>query len=349
MNDNHLYIAWTAFQRRPASMAPLVGLRCHFLPLSYKGPSHLRRAWHYAALMLRTWRLLRAQAPAAVWLQLPQMPLLWPALLYRMLLAPSVRIVADCHNAAFVPPWSRLPFGLKLLARCDLVLVHNADVAAQARALGVPGDRLQVLEDVPPRRAAGPAPALPALLDGRPRPWVIFPGSFGRDEPIAEVLEAARRVPGASFVVTGRIGNAARNGHDLGALPPNVLLTDYLPLADFEALLTHADLVLALTNVDGIQLSVCNEALGWGKPMVMSGTPLLRALFGGGARVLDSHAPEEMAAAVREVWTQRERWAAASAALALRRRAEWLAGPWQDCVRALAPDATDALPGAAPR
>lgn len=339
--DRHLYIAWAAFQRRPASMASLVGLRCVFLPLRYKGPNHLFRAWHYLLLLVRTWRLLCRERPAVVWLQLPQLPLLWPALLYRALIAPSLRIAADCHNAVFVPPWSKLPLGVGLLRRCDVVLVHNEAVVAQALALGVPAPRLQVLEDVPPRREPAPRPPLPPLLLSQLRPWVLFPGSFGRDEPIAAVFETARLMTEATFIVTGRRGNAARNGHDLSAVPPNVVLTDYLALEDFEALLTHSDVVLALTEVDGIQLSVCNEALGWGKPMVMSGTPVLRRLFGTGARVLDSHAPAAIAAAVREVWNHRGHWTAASAMLAVRRRAEWLSGPWRECLRVLSLDRDD--------
>ena len=79
-----LYLAWAAFQRRPAAMAPAAGFDCVFLPLAYKGPNHLLRAWHYLRLCVTTLRLLRQRRPAVLWLQLPQVPLLWTALLYRL-------------------------------------------------------------------------------------------------------------------------------------------------------------------------------------------------------------------------------------------------------------------------
>lgn len=332
-----LHLAWAAFQRRQASMAPLVGLECLFLPLHYKGRSHLRRALAYGALAWRTWRVLAARRPAELWLQLPQVPLLWVAMLYRLLAPHPVRLVADCHNAMFRPPWSRVPFGLRALARCDLVVVHNDEVWRAALALGLPPERLCVLEDVPLRRAPGAlAPPVPATLAGRPRPWIVFPGSYGSDEPVAEVLQAARHLRDeATVVVTGRVANAARNGHRLDDVPANVRLTDYLPLADFDALLLHCDVVLALTRHDGIQLSVCNEALGFGRAMVMSDTPLLRRLFGSAAIAVDSSDPAALVRAIGAACSRRHDLEQRAAALAERRRDDWLRGPWREVRRRL--------------
>lgn len=328
-----LHLAWAAFQRRQVSMAPLVGLECVFLPLAYKGRSHARRLFAYLQLAWRTWRVLAARRPQELWLQLPQLPLLWVALLYRLVAPHPLRLVADCHNAMFRPPWSRLPFALASLVRCDLVVVHNDEVWHQAIAFGLPPERLSVLEDVPPLRTPGVAvPPVPALLAGRPRPWVLFPGSFGSDEPVAEVFEAARRLRGcATVVVTGRLVNAAKNGHALDDLPDNLLLTDYLPLADFDALLLHCDLVLALTRHEGVQLSVCNEALGFGRAMVMSDTALLRRLFGSAAVCADSSDPAALARAVEAASARRAELEQRGAALALRRRDDWLRGPWREC------------------
>jgi glycosyltransferase involved in cell wall biosynthesis len=335
-----LYIAWTEFQRRQVSMAEIAGFECHFLPLRYKGRSHLLRACHYAALFWRTLALLREQRPAVAWLQLPQMPLLWAALLHRAVVDRQMRVVADCHNAVFVPPWSRFPGGLALLPRADLTLVHNEAVQADAIALGLPPQRTRVLEDVPPTRAAearrrADQEAPPPAFADRPRPWVLFAGSYGRDEPIAELLAAARASPG-TFAITGRLRNAARHGHDVSQPPANVVLTDYLPLADFEALLVHCDLVLGLTRFDGIQLSVCNEALGFGKPLVLADTPLLRALFGSGACLVDASDGLAIAEGVDLAWRHRGEAAESAQALASARRDAWRDGPWQDCLRALA-------------
>jgi Glycosyl transferases group 1 len=342
-----LHLAWAEFQRRQVSMAPIAGFACRFLPLRYKGRNHLLRALHYLLLGWRTLALLRAERPRVLWLQLPQMPLLWTALAYRALFDRRVRLVADCHNAVFTPPWSKVPFGLSLLPRCDVVLVHNEHVRVQALTAGLPAERTLVLEDVPPSLGDGrgltlgddaPAPSAadaPPQFAGRPRPWVLFPGSYSRDEPVAEVLAAARLLEAGTVTITGRITSAARNGHDVSNLPPNVVLAGYLPVAEFDALLAHCDLVLALTKFDGIQLSVCNEAIGVAKPMVMSNTPLLRELFGSAAVAVDSADPAALARGVAEAWQCAEGLSRAATALALRRREHWRAGPWRAFTRVL--------------
>jgi glycosyltransferase involved in cell wall biosynthesis len=342
-----LHLAWAEFQRRQVSMAPIAGFACRFLPLRYKGRNHVKRALHYLLLGWRTLALLRAERPRVLWLQLPQMPLLWTALFYRALFDRRVRLVADCHNAVFTPPWSKVPFGLSLLPRCDVVLVHNEHVRTQALAAGLPAERTLVLEDVPPSpgdvavlspadsACATRAAQVPPLFNGRPRPWVLFPGSYSRDEPVAEVLEAARLLTSGTVTITGRITSAARNGHDLSNAPSNVLLAGYLPVAEFDALLAHCDLVLALTKFDGIQLSVCNEALGVAKPMVMSNTPLLRELFGSAAVAVDSADPAAIARGVAEAWQCAEGLSRAATVLALRRREHWRAGPWRAFTRVL--------------
>jgi glycosyltransferase involved in cell wall biosynthesis len=301
------------------------------------------RALHYLLLAWRSWQALLKRRPSTLWLQLPQTPLLWLALLYRVSVDSRLRIVADCHNAMFQPPWSRLPGGQAALLRADLVLVHNADMLDRALALGLPLARVRVLEDVPPRRTGQPpAPQaddteapVPALFAGRPRPWVVFAGSYGRDEPVAELLAAARLAGRGTIAVTGRLSNARRNGHDLSAPPANVVLTDYLPVAEFDRLLALCDLVLAFTRFDGIQLSVCNEALGFGKPLVMSATPLLQRLFGGAAVAVDSADPASIDAGIERAWIQREALAAASCRLAGERRRAWCDGPLLECLRVL--------------
>jgi glycosyltransferase involved in cell wall biosynthesis len=267
--------------------------------------------------------LLRARRPSVLWMQLPPVPLLWAVLWYRRTEDPALKVVADCHNATFGRRWGRVPFGLRLMNSCDLVMVHNEDVLERACGLGLDAQRLFVLEDVPPLHEASPPRPPPAFLADRPRPWILFPGSFASDEPVRELLQAARLSPAWTFVLTGRAGNAMRSGHDVDEPPPNVLLPGYLPTAEFDGLLRSSDVVLALTREDGIQLSACNEGLGFGKAMVVSDTPLLRRLFAEGALMADSSRPEALRSAIEQALTRRTALEAASRALAVRRRTRW--------------------------
>ena len=109
-------------------------------------------------------------------------------------------------------------------------------------------------------------------------------------------------------------------------LPPNVRLLGFLPLSQFDAYLSHADLVLALTLEEGIQLSVCNEAVGLGLPMVCSGTRILKQIFGKGTVFVDASDPQAIVDGCREALAQRVALAAQMQDFRLERRQQWLQG-----------------------
>lgn len=267
-----IHIAWIGFQRRQLSMQRFFGFSVHFFPIQRRIP-RVKKALAYLKAGMETWRLLHAEKPEVVWVQVPQTPLLWVALLYRFLSSRTIRVVADCHNAMFRAPWNRLPFTRQVLNACDLVVVHNDSVVEQAIRDGVSESLVVVVEDPPAdfSRVESPSCSLP-------RPWVLFPASFAADEPIAELFEAARLLPDVSFLVTGNVRNL-RQEELLLNKPVNLHLLGFVPNHEFDGLVMKADAVLALTIHDGIQLSVCGEAVGAGRPLVVSDTTLLRRLY----------------------------------------------------------------------
>lgn len=318
-------------------MSGVCGFDPVFLPMN-RTPSRWRKLASYVRLGWRTWRLLWVRRPEVVWVQLPQVPLLWVALAYRALSRAPVKVVADCHNAQLRKPWASVPFTRSALSAADVVLVHNKEMLAQAERLGWAPERLRVLEDVPPAGQAGREPSGLARRDfALPKPWVVFPGSFAADEPIAELLRAAALVPEATFVITGRVQNAVRHGHDLSLAPANVVMPGFLPVEVFDDLLREADCVLALTREEGIQLSVCNEALGFGRALVVSDTVLLRELFGEAGVMVPCLDPVALAAGCRQALAERVHRESLSSALALRRQIAWQAGPWSEVRRMLGP------------
>jgi len=302
-------------------MAAAAGFECVFFARS-PWRTRLGLLAEYASLYRSTLALLRRRRPQVLWLQLPPLPLLWAALWHRRAVDPGMRLVADCHNAVFKPRWTLLPYGVSLLARCDLVVVHNATVTPLALRYGVPRGIVFELEDVPPAASVMRAEA-PEWLRARPRPWILFPGSFSTDEPVAQLLCAARDHPEWTFVMTGAIANAKKHRHDLRAAPANVVMPGYLAPPEFDRLLTVCDLVLALTREDGVQLSACNEALGFHKAMVVSDTPLLRSLFSSGALMADSGSAGNLGRAIAEALERRVELERAAQALAQRRRTLW--------------------------
>lgn len=318
-----VHLAWTAFQRRQESMRDIAGFECWFYPVPRSGKAG--KLLSYLRLLQQSVHDLRRAAPRVVWVQLPQVPALWAALIYRALAAHPVKIVADCHNAQLRAPWSRFPLARWSLARADAILVHNEAMQAKAREIGWPMDKVLVVEDVPAAGKDQPARGLARQQIAAPKPWVLFPGSFAADEPIAEVLAAARLMPECTFIITGRPERAAQNGHDIGSKPANVVLPGFLPLEVFDDLLREADVVMGLTREEGIQLSVCNEALGFGKPLVTSNTQILGKLFGSAAVLVDTGNPASIAGGCAEAIGNSRQYSEKSLSLSVARVDQWRA------------------------
>lgn len=283
-----LFISWLPFTRRSASMQPYFDYELEFISFAFK--NRFSRPLEYLLKGWKTLMLFLRQHPEVIWVQLPPTPILYLAYLYKVLFNRQVILIADCHNATFRPPWIKLPGAITLLNRCHVVIVHNDWVEKQVLELGVSQERIYVLE------------TRPALIDcdtvscqsNFPHPWILSPCSFNRDEPIEIIFTAACLVPEITFVLTGN-ANRAKGIHDLSQKPANVHLAGFLPKTEFDNLLCTTDAVLGLTTLDGIQLSVANEAVGAGKPMVISNTDLLKSLFYQGAIYVDSLEPKSIA------------------------------------------------------
>ena len=262
--------------------------------------------------------------PDVVWVQLPQVPLLWAALMYKWLKNPNAYVIADCHNCMLQTSWGtlwpKMPFGVSMINRCDLVLIHNDSMVMEAREVGVKLDLVRVLEDAPASVSInGSETEIPDV----PRPWFLFPASFQEDEPIEELLKTAALVPGASFLITGD-HKGLRNTNKVSNISSNVKFLGYLPIATFNAYLLACDVVIGLTRLEGVQISVASEAVGIGKPMVLSGTEVLKKLFYKGAVFVNTSNPESIARGCLDALGKLKILAAESSALREERKEMWI-------------------------
>ncbi|MBA3324953.1 MAG: glycosyltransferase [Rhodobacteraceae bacterium] len=311
-----IFISWCHFSRRIASMDNYFGFEIHLIPpLS-------ERKWikpfGYIFQALRTARVVMAGRPDEVWLQSP--PTFLPHLLLALrAVAGRFRIVADCHFQTFTPGWIWVPATIWAINHCDGVLVHNAESRPAAEAVGVNPKLIYTLEDPP----SNIAPEQKRRTSPEAPPYVLAPCSFSSDEPVAVLLAAARLLPELCIMITGSRAKAERLGFTRDC-PENVSFTDYLPLPEFERLLIGASVVLGLTSVEGIQLSVANEALGADKALVLSDTRILRAMFGEAA-LFGRNTPEDLAMRLRQALAARVELEGRSAALKARRQQDWLA------------------------
>ncbi|MEM8570049.1 MAG: glycosyltransferase [Pseudomonadota bacterium] len=310
-----VYISWINFQRRALSMQQVLGFELHFIPPPFasKWLKPLGYIWQTGL----TAKHIFAKRPKRVWLQSP--PTFLPHLILAMRVFRRFGVVADTHHQAVIPPWSKLPGALSMLNRCDTVMVHNAETLEEAARLGVDRKRLMLVEDPPPANMGQAAPVDPDV-----QPYVLVPCSFKSDEPIDTLLEAAADLPELQFRLTGNRARAAAQGYTDRA-PQNVIFTDFVPLEEYDRMLQEAAIVLGLTIEEGIQLSVANEALGAGRPLVLSETRILRAMFGDAA-VFGANTRDGIAGALRFALQNSDELAGRSHALGEKRLAEWKLG-----------------------
>lgn len=309
-----LFVAWTRFQRRPLALCETFDLRLELLPIP-EVPRPLKLPL-YLLQSVRTLRLLARMRPQTVWVQLPQSPLLGAAARYACSCRPRPRIVADCHNPAFAPPWSSWPGMRRLWSEADLVLVHHSAVVSSAIRAGVPPHRIRVLEDAP---AAFPEVST-ALAPGPPS--VLFMTGFLGDEPLAELLAAAELAPEIEFVVTGD-PRRARGRHDLRRRPRNVVLTGFLAREELDRRILGAHAILALTRNADEQSSSAAEGLGAGRPLVLSDTPVLREMYPRGSVFVDARNPRSIVAGCREAVARGQGLAAEACELRAERCERW--------------------------
>lgn len=266
-NETILSINWVDHHRRSAELAGALGIRPHFI----RSDSRLLPIRY-----LRQWTLTRrllATRPSAVFIMQPPVLSLACAYLYSK---PSTTIIGDLHTGTFRDPrwkWSA-PLVLTILKRRGFAVVPNENLAALCRDAGVP-----VVVSHGYLTAFDPA-AHQVLPDNvsRDRAFVLVPLAFAYDEPIDEILEAARRTPELTWVLTGKAPKS------VGALAPdNVILTGYVSKEEYNGLRAAATVVVAATTAEDTMQSAGYEALAAGSPLVTTPTKVLTDYFGDAA------------------------------------------------------------------
>ena len=263
----------------------------------------------------RTVALLARLRPSLLFVQNPSVQLAALASFLKPLF--RYRLVVDRHSNFDFGDIDRGLFNLLSnygIRSADLTIVTNEAVQ---RLVEGKGGRAFVLQDVLPRVDAEGA----AKPDGRMR--VVYICSFSSDEPVEEVLEAARLLDDSVHVyVSGRIAKEflarARNA------PARVTFTGFLPEREYLALLKSADVAVALTKREHTLLCGAYESVSLRKPLVLSDHAALRSYFKKGV-VLTENTPGAIAAAIRTAVADRARLSAQMNELAPELHADWSA------------------------
>jgi glycosyltransferase involved in cell wall biosynthesis len=190
----------------------------------------------------------------------------------------GARFVVDAHTDAFVrAAWTRPRRLYRWVARRAVAtIVTNEHLADRVRAWGADAC---VIRDIPTRFDPSPYELGPEFN-------VAVVSTFAGDEPIDEVIAAARSLPDVRFHVTGDTNR--ENASIPTSLPDNVELTGFLPLDQYYGLLSNSDAVMSLTTRNHTMQRGACEALWLGKPIVTSDWPLLRDYFRKGSVHVDN-------------------------------------------------------------
>lgn len=275
-----LFLVWGPPSHGPRStvFARELGIPIEFVWLTRRRGALVAPA-KYVVQAVRTVGILARHRPRVVWVQSPPSFAVMVVALYCA--TSGCSYVVDAHSDAMQSPyWTRPRWLIRVLARRALAtLVTNERYADRVREWGATA---MVVPDVP---TTFPGTRLPRG-DGAPAVAVV--SSFDADEPLEQIVDAARGLPHVRFEITG---DPARRRTPLpDPLPGNVRCTGFLPDADYYTLLRSADAVMCLTTRDDTMQRGACEALSIGTPVITSRWPLLERYFHRGTVHVDATA-----------------------------------------------------------
>lgn len=269
-----VYVAWSPKRGRVLELSDLLGARPFLLyPAWLRG----RRLTPVRYLLSAAWTLVQLgrRRPAVVLVTNPPVLAAACVVLYGRL--SGARVLVDSHPGGFGAQGDRLSATLQPLHRWAVrhsaaTLVTDDHWGGVVRRWGgVP----LVVHEPPAPWTEQPAPG--ASTAGNDGARVLFLGTYGRDEPVAELVAAARALPGVSVRVTG--DPAAAPAGLLGELPANVQPLGFLDPHDYQREILGADLVVVLTTEPTSVMRAAYEAVYARRPLVVSDWPGLREVF----------------------------------------------------------------------
>lgn len=273
-----MFLSWVRYHGRSAELAEVLGLKPEFVK-----PNGRNLVERYVRSILQTRRCLRSDSSSSIFVMLPPAPALLTVMAFKR---SNTRIVADLHTGYFLDPkwkwFSRI--GLWML-RGEAVVVTNSELAKLTLKSGV---RTFVLHDILTDRSMVES----TTAEG----FVLCPLSYANDEPVDEIVAAARLCPQIRFVFTGRAPEAIK-----AKATPNVRFTGYVTNEVFQRLLLEAQLICALTKRDFTMQRAGYEALMAGKPQVTSNFHVLSQFLTTAAEYVDPRDPQSIASGIESV------------------------------------------------
>ena len=266
----------------------------------------------YPVQAVETLVVLVRRRPQVVLAQNP--PIFAALVAYVWALVTGAKFMIDSHTDALQASWWTwsLPLQRFLARRAITTIVTNDHLKEQVTAWNAPAF---VLTDVPVISIEQRQVHLDETQFN-----IVVVSTASYDEPIAQILEAAARMPEVTFYITG---NYAARQDVIATAPGNVRFTGYVPDNEFYGLLGAAQTIMCLTTENHTIQSGAGEALWLGRPIITSDWPLLREYFCKGTIYVNNTA-ESIQQAVMKMRDNLQSFEAEIQALQANRRQEWL-------------------------
>lgn len=309
-----LFLVWGAphGSHRSKSMAQHLGMDLEHIYITAKQGEYYA-LFKYPYQLIATLIFLVRKRYQLVFIQDPPIFAALPVYLYSLF--SSTKFIIDAHTPPLLNPiWAwTLPLHRFLSRRAITTIVTNDYLQKLVASWGA---NAFVLADPP----IEPEISKPMRLEDSAMN-VVMVSSASPDEPIREVLKAARGLPEMRFYITGDYTKSRQ--HIIDSAPPNVHFTGYLR-EDFFPLLAAADVIIDLCVEDYQFLSGANEALWLGKPLVTSKGPVLEGYFNKGTIHVDNTAME-IRQGLLETGNNLAKFEADMVSLQAERRRDWWA------------------------
>jgi len=264
-----VFIAWTARPARVYEIADAVGAEAKILAASSR--TKLTVPFRYLRQALQTFFFLMRRRPDTVMVVNP--PVIAAAVVTFYSRFTKTRVILDSHPGGFGAQGDHISGRFQWLhrwcvRRAAAVMVTTRDWVQLVNSWG---GRAIVVHEPPPAFEVAPPELRPTI--GR----VLYVTIFAPDEPLQEVVDAARALPDIEFLITGDPRKCPASIRD--RVPDNVVFVGYLRGDDYVRALTEADVVLALTTEPTSVMRAAYEAVYAYRPLLVSDWPALRETF----------------------------------------------------------------------
>lgn len=296
-----VFIVWKKYQRRVEVLAPYLEIDHFYFYHSWEVKSKTLKAVSYIPKTVNTLKCLFKNKPSLVFVQFPPTPALYSVALYSWLTGASY--VSDCHIGVTNTRWLNWLFAKKILAKGQ-VIVHNAHLVQRVEE-SLKISPWVVRDGIAKKQIDGISRK--NLFDSfaiSPKQYVLFPCSFDKDEPLQEVFDAARLLPEIKFLMTWHVEKLSKEMQK--NVPPNIVLTGFLEIDDFNQIFTNAGVALVLTKHEGVQLSGMQEAMAFEIPAVVSDLKTTRFLYKD-SPVYATNDPESIAHGIKYAFQHRSK------------------------------------------